>query len=268
MLAERRGATMHLRWAPTGLLCVLAVGAAPAVAETGAESPFQVPREQVVEELRTVALAPLWVPKDLIVDPVDRAHLLDLVTQRLRQAGIRVVPPAQTGPVLEAAKAALGGYIDAAGSVDMERYTAVQGEALKTLRERTGADQLLVVTLTGCEVPVSAGRASWDGVEEDAAVPLARRSWAAKRGKLWALSVGAWLHGDGGKLLYRHKGGLRLLFHYARNEKTIPVPDADLLADDDRNGRAVRIALKPLLPPADPARTASTDAAVHAGSSP
>ena len=259
---------MYLGWAPTGLLCVLVVGAAPAVADHGVESPFRVPREQVAGELRTVALAPLWVPKDLIVDPVDRAHLLDLVTLRLREAGIRVVPPAQTGPVLEAANAALGGYIDAAGSVDMERYTAVQGEALKTLRERTGAGQLLVVSLTGCEVPVSAGRAIWDGVEEEAAVPLARRTWAAKSGKLWALSVGAWLHGDGGQLLYRHKGGLRLLFHYARDDKTVPVPDADLLADDDRNGRAVRIALEPLLLPDDPARTASTDAAAHAGSSP
>ena len=179
-----------------------------------------------------------------------------------------MVPPEQTGPVLEAASAARGGYLDADGSVNMERYTAVQGDALKTLRESTGADLLLVVTLTGCEVPVSAGRASWDGVEEEAAVPLARKTCAAKSGKLWALSVGAWLHGDGGQLLYRHKGGLRLLFHYGRNEKTIPVPDADLLADDGLNGRAVRIALEPLLPRDDPATTASTDAADHAGTSP
>ncbi len=113
---------------------------------------------------------------------------------------------------------------------------------------------------------MSAGRASWDGVAEDAAVPVARRAAAHRNGKLWALSVGVWLHGDGGQLLYARRGGLRLLFHYTRTGKTVPVPDAALLADDDLNGRAVGIALEPLLQAGDPDRTASTDAASHARS--
>jgi hypothetical protein len=260
---------MPNRRALLGLLCVLVAGAAPAEARARTENPFRVPRDEVVGELRTIALAPLWVPEELIVDEVDRARLLELVAQRLREAGISVVPPARTGPILEAAKAARGGYLDAAGKVDMERYTAVQCEAVKALRECAGVDGLLVVTLSGSEVPVAAGRAGWNGVEEDAAVPLARKNvWRARSGKLWALSVGIWLHGDGGRLLYLHQGGLRLLFHFGPNHKTIPVADADLLADDDLNARAVRIALEPLLSPVEPSRTASAEGASPTPSSP
>lgn len=256
---------MQIRWAPVGLLCFLLVHAAAAAARP-AKGPFRVPREQVLGKRHTLALAPLWVPDDLIVDRVDRAQLLELVARRLAEGGVAVIPPSRTGPILEAAAAAHGGYHDDAGKVDERRYLAAVREALTALRERTGADRLLVVALTYTDVPVSAGLATWDGVEEDAAVPLVRRSGKARTGKLWAISVGAWIHGDRGEILYENAGGLRLLYHYARNEQRVPVPDADVLADESRNERAVRIALEPLLSSGDPERTAA--AAVPDGSSP
>jgi hypothetical protein len=212
------------------------------------EDPFLVPRGDAIASARTVAVAPLVVSDDFVVDAVDRGQVMELVQRALRDAGLTLVGPAETGPILEEARKARGGYLDAStGKVDRDRYEAVMRDAAQALRQRFGADRVLSVVLRPVEARMVAGVARWDQVEEEAAVPIVPSHLRVWTGKIWALSISVWLRGADAKLLYGDAGGLRLIEHLWPGGKTVPVPDADLLADDELNAHAVQLALGPLL---------------------
>jgi len=209
--------------------------------------PLNIPHEQVVALLRHVAITPLSVPDDLMVDAVDRAALVELVATELRGAGAEVVPPGETGPALTAAAGANGARADpAAGGVDDERWKATLRDAERSLRGGRGVDCLLLVGLRTSQAAVANGLARWNGAAED---PLtgAARAFQGRRPRMLGLSVAVWLYGPEGDLLYWRRGGLRLLYKLGAGGQVVPVADADLLADPVRNARAVGLALGPLL---------------------
>jgi len=226
------------------VLTFAAIGLAAGVAAAPAEGA----RPQVLGDARTVALA-LEVQDALIVDRVDRAALLEHVRRALETAGVEVVPLETTAEVIRSVREAARDWVDpATGKFSRPRYAAGMGEVLRHLRERAGAERLVVVVLWVTEAHVSGGVARWHGVEEPAVTPAARSAWSRLRaGKLEALSLAVNVRGEAGSLLYSEPGGVRLLSRFGRNDKITPVLDAELLDDPDRLERAVRLALAPLL---------------------
>jgi hypothetical protein len=230
-------------------LLVAALAAGACAPKLVPHDPFKVPRERFYGSLKAVALAPMRAPSDLEDAETVKARFTATVEARLRGAGLKIVPPAEVGPVLDAAVAAQGGIYDPfTGKLDQVKASAAKRTAVAQLRERYGADALLRVDLRVVSARLDHDVASWDGVTESAGIGF----WKAS-GRLPALSIVAWLTGADGTDLYSNAGGLRIIQRLDAHRQMVKVPQAELFADEARNARAVSLALDPLLgTPAQP----------------
>lgn len=232
------------------LAALLAVGAT-ACSPTAAKryDPFRVPRERFYGSLKVVALAPVRAPSDLENADEVKARFTATIEARLREAGLRVIPPSEVGPMLEAATAAQGGLFDpVTGKMDEAKAKAAKATALSQLREKLGADALLRTDLRVVSAPLDHDVARWDGVTDQASTGFWKTFLAGSHsGRIPALSFVAWLSGVDGSDLYANAGGLRVLVKVNARGEQVRIPHAELFADEIRNANAVAIALGPLL---------------------
>lgn len=237
----------------------LALGACASQKVQAPYDPFKVPRERFYGSLRTVALAPMRTPTDLEDADAVRAKLLGLVEARLRAAGLKVIPPAEVGPVLDEATAKGGGIYDpVTGKLDEAKAKAAKQVALAELREHHGADALLRVDLRVVSARLERDVATWDGATEQAGTGFWKAFLVGSHsGRVPALSLLAWLTAADGTELYAKAGGLRVLGRVNAKGQQERIPHAELFADEARNASAVALALDPLLgtAPQPPAQT-------------
>lgn len=210
--------------------------------------PFKVPRDTFYGSLKVVALAPMRTPTDLEGADAVKAKFEAAAVAKLQAAGLVVIPPAEVGPVLDAAIAAQGGIFDpATGALVEAKARAGKEAALVQLREKYRADALLRVDLHLVMAVLSQDVAYWDGVSERAGGSFLKTLFVGSHsGRIPALSLAAFLTAADGTELYAKAGGLRILGTVTGNTQEMR-PHAELFADEARNAQALAIALDPLL---------------------
>jgi hypothetical protein len=189
------------------------------------------------------------VPPDLQDPEPVRAKFIGLIEEQLKGVGLRVIPPATTGPVVEGIVAEKGGVFDpVTGKVDEAKAKAVVEEAVRRVRTQLGADALLRPYLRVVSARLDHDAARWDGATEYAGTGFWKRMLVGTHsGRVAALSVVVRLEGGDGRLLYANAGGLRVISRVDAGGKFEPIPRAELFGDEERNVGAVHLALDPLL---------------------
>ena len=210
--------------------------------------PFRVPRESFHDSLRTVALAPVELPSPIENSDALRARYAQLLQARLEEGGLKVIGPAEVGPVMVAQAAKIGGLYDpVTGHLDESKRKAFLEACGAELRARHGVDGLIRADVRVVEASVSQDHARWDGMSEGAAAGSFWNLFVTHSGTLPALSLVVRLFRPGGELLYANGGGIQLLAHIGGGGDFVPVPTSELLADPERVRGSVSRALDPLL---------------------
>ncbi len=239
----------------SAVLLVAALAAVACAPKTVPYDPFKVPRDRFYGSLHTVAVAPMRAPKDLENAEAVKGRFTDAVVARLRAAGLKVVPPEDVGPLVDAAIAAQGGLYDpATGNVIEEKAKAAKVAAAAALKEKYGADALLRVDLRVVMARLDHDVAYWDGVSEKAGTGFWKALFVGSHsGRIPALSVVVFLTAADGTDLYANAGGLRIIGRVNASGQQENIPQAELFGEEAVNARALGIALDPLLGATPPA---------------
>ncbi len=228
--------------------------AAAACATSTPYNPFKVPRESFYGSLKVIALAPVKVPSDLDNPEAVRTRYQQLVEAQLQEAGLKVVGPAEVGPILEEQATKLGGLFDpVTGNPDEAKTKRYQEACAVQLRSRFAADALLRSDVRVVLARLDHDQAKWDGMSENAGVGgFWKALLATHSGTIRALSFVARLSDMEGRLLYAKGGGVQVLAQVNLKGESVPVPRADILASDERIVGSVHRALDPLLARTEP----------------
>jgi hypothetical protein len=222
------------------------------------ESPFIVPREQILAQTKTVVLMPVLVggvPRDKETTVATRYR--QYITADLHRLGITVVDP---GKLLEAWNQEIGKnnfYDPYTGEFDKERHSAVRRAAYARAKRDTPFDAVIWPTILRRTAEYSYGDAVWDGVKQNLA--SVESSWTSSggavggSGSVHAVSLYLKLCDTNDNELYRSVGGIQLIEKvssgglYASANKSEPLTPSQLFSDPQRDATAVHIALRSLV---------------------
>lgn len=234
------------------LLATLAVALIGAgCATTPPYNPFKISQDEFHGKIKTIALTPVAVPRDLENPERVRAKFESLIEAKLREAGFSIVPARESGEIFERMTKQLGGFFDpVTGKRDEAKFKTAVEHTLRELGTRFNADALLYPSIVVVRAPFSVNRANWDGAQEPMITPGSYGS--ALIGTVAALSLVVTIQDRTGAAVYINGGGIQVLtkIHkggFFQPEKFIPVPPIELFAYEERNVAAVNIALAPLV---------------------
>jgi len=212
--------------------------------------PFRVPREQFYGGLKTIALAPIWTPKELVVPDSVKAKFESLLAAELRGAGFTVIASEQEQALWNSMTDSVGGFYDPkTGEVDTVKSRIVWDKVYSRLRTNFGVDAIMYPSILIVLAKFNNGKAEWDGTSE-----------GVQKGKFWtflsgtshsgttrALSISITLKDSNFVTLYLNAGGIQALDKVGPFGGFEPVSQEELFAKEERNVKAVRLALDPLL---------------------
>ncbi|MFM2287187.1 MAG: hypothetical protein RL684_330 [Pseudomonadota bacterium] len=218
------------------------------------ESPFEVPREQIVASVHRVALAGLNVGK---FQPGDEARerYASLVTKELSALGWEVVAAPKAIEQFMASVEAAGGLFDPyTGKVDEQRLAGIRKELFTSLKLEPAPDAILWPALQRRMAMHSGGNARWDGASQNAVSlgPIERGFLGEKsagingEGAVAAVSFAATLRGADDRLLYNGRGGIQVTSQLKPGHDPVDLAPAELFRDAARDSAAVHVALRAL----------------------
>ncbi len=213
-------------------------------------NPFMVPREQFYGSLKTIVLAPISVPKEIEVSDSVKAKFESLLVTELRQAGFTVVTSEEPRTLWQAMADSVGGIYDPkTGEVDTMKSRTIWDKVYSQLRANFGVNAIMYPRILIVLAKFNNGKAEWDGTSE-----------GVQKGKFWtflsgtshfgttrALSFYVSLKDSNNVSLYVNGGGIQALDKVGPLGGFEPVPKEELFAKEERNVKAVRLALDPLL---------------------
>ena len=222
-------------------------------------NPFKVDRAEFYPRLMVVALAPMGAPRDF-EDPTSATdRFMRLMEVQLRDAGLTLIPADTSRALWDSLTAEVGGYFDpATGEVDEPKLRMLRGRLYRALRARHDVDAMLFSSLVVVGAELKSDRASWDGTSQGAGKG---KFWKAllgvsHSGTIPALSLRVVLSDTADTDLYVNAGGIELLAKVSTSG-FVDVPRHELFLNDERNVKAVTLALGPLLGRTAGGRTAS-----------
>jgi hypothetical protein len=218
-------------------------------AATTPYNPFKVPQADIKAKTKLVALAPMGVPGGIENEDLIKKKFEALVTARLQEGGFRVLQSEEYGTIWKQMTEKLGGFFDPmTGKRDEEKYKTVREHTLRELTAKTGADAVLSSAISVVKVNFGANVASWHGTTQNLVPGGAFTAYliGGSSGTVPALSLVVALSDINGVDMYANAGGLQLLSTISGNH-FVEVPRTELFADEERNHRAVNIALNPLI---------------------
>ncbi len=215
-----------------------------------ARAQFAVPRDSFYPKLKVLALAPIRTPKDLENPEPVQALFAGLLEARLREAGFEVVMPDRTAPIWDSVRALQGDLFDPrTGEPDTAKQRQMRLAFARELATRFNASAVVYAGVAVRTAELLNSVAAWDGAQQDF-----RSKWAlhmlmgsSSSGRVPALSLVVNLSALDDSDLYEWGGGIQVLQKIKPGGKPVDVPRDQLFADQKRNGKAVEIALKPLL---------------------
>ncbi len=228
----------------TAVALLALLGASGCVSGFADAPALHVPAPEFRERVRTVCLT---TPQSQITLPVidDRlARIEQLLGDRLRDGGYRVVPSAETTAAMSRALADAGGYYDPhTGDIDVSRRAIVRPQLFQTLHERLGCDAMLKAVVAVVSVPFANGHVWWDGRRETYDSGL-------KEGWTTGLSLWVAISDLREDELYFHTGGIETIVDLDVGffgSEFKPTDETQVLTDEARLAQAVELSLAPLL---------------------
>ena len=233
---------------------LVSVGSALVLAACAAKvpyNPYQVPREQFYGQMRTVAVGPVFVPRDLDnPDPV-RQKFQTLIYQQLRDVGVTVVPSEDVQAIWDSVAGQMNGFYDpVTGQRDEAKIKTVRMHLYHELKAKYAISAMVFPSIAVVPAKLDGDRARWDGASQGAAKHGFWKAVAgvSHSGTIPALSLRIVLSDTEDTRLYENAGGIQVLAK-ADIDGLRDVPRGELFVDHERNSRAVHLALDPLLHP-------------------
>jgi hypothetical protein len=235
---------------------VVTLGLATVLAGCAAKAPpynpYTVPREQFYGRLKTVALSPITLPRELENPEPVREKFLSLLDAQLRNAGFTVVGSDRARVIWDSMATEMHGFYDpVTGQRDEAKVRAVRMHLYRELKAKYNIDAMLFSWIAVVPAKLEHDKAKWDGTSQGAS---RQGFWKAvlgisHDGTIPALSLHVLLSDTEDTDLYRNIGGIQVLAKADVNGLQ-DVPRSELFVDEERNSKAVHLALDPLLRPA------------------
>lgn len=210
--------------------------ALPAVEDTPL---YVAPDSSLRSSIRTIAVAPVTSPDEIIIPGSAAAKLEAAIEQQLRQAGFSVVPSFEYIGMWQHIADEVGGFYDTyTGERDDELFDLATNRLRTELSERFQVDALFYPELWQGQVPFWDGVAKWDGATQ------AVFGAYGLSGQVYALSLVVTIEDMSGKELYGNGIGFATTEAWHRNSWLPLVMDGVL-----GNPRAVSSAVAGVLAP-------------------
>jgi hypothetical protein len=147
----------------------------------------------------------------------------------------------------------MSGYFDPRTEelIDDAKFKTVREHILRELSAKFKVDAVLHPSIRLFKAPWNLGTANWHGATESI-----KPGWmqvfdaltnVSISGSVRALSLVVDVEDIHGTPLYWNAGGIQVLSKISAEGKSVPVPQSELLANDERNVMAVNIALGALI---------------------
>ncbi|NIM49877.1 MAG: hypothetical protein GTN62_02905 [Gemmatimonadales bacterium] len=221
--------------------------------------PFLIPAEELYQSVEIIVVTPVHVAAEVELHEDALASVDSLVDAALRSAEFSVIPARQYAEIWDRIVLELGGLFDPhTGERDELKFQDAREQLVGELEERFDPGALLYLEIVEVDAPFADGVARWDGTVQ-AVTPFGLRVLDAvgaalidtqgflPEGTVRALSLELIIEDMSGAELYVNFGGMQVLETIGEGigERT-PVPASELCADQQRNRKAVEIALAPL----------------------
>ncbi len=219
-------------------------------------NPFQISEERFRTTVKRIALAPIVVPLELGISESTKLRFDSLIEAKLKDAGFDTFPAKNWGEVMERILLEVGGVFDPrTGSPDETKVKTVLARTGNEIRGRFQFDAVLLPRVHVVKADWGSAWANWDGVREALASGLGTLGAPNARGTIPALSLVVSVGGPDpdAPALYRQRAGIQVLQKLTPfperifGKMFVPVPQDELLTNDERNRAAVEIALGPLV---------------------
>ncbi|MBI4209699.1 MAG: hypothetical protein HY538_08360 [Deltaproteobacteria bacterium] len=210
----------------------------------------QVPEENLLENVHTIALAPMFVPSDYSVPELNRQKFQALIEQRLTEAGFKIIPSNEYSQLWKKYEKQIGPFFDPmTGKRDETKVEAVRQKSLQEMKKNFGIDVILYNILQVVPVEYNQAEARWDGAKQY--IGAKEGFWGQLNnlstfGSVHAFSLVIQVKDLGGNDLYVGRGGVQPLSKISGSSFVDMSPE-ELLADEKKNIQAINLALDPLL---------------------
>jgi hypothetical protein len=236
-------------WTVTALLLLPLVLAAcsskPRIAST---DPFLTTEEAFKKSVKILAVAPMEIPPGL----PDTTNVADdfsaLIDEELSRRGYSVIRPQKYTAAWARVATDMGDFkILGSEERDEAKLSAAMVRTMESLGADFKLDAVVFPSIVVVEAEFGAGRAVWDGAEQNIETAGAMESFFAgsQRGVVGAVSLKLSIRDREGVTLFIHNGGIQVLSKM-EGKAFVNVPREELFTDKERNRRAVEIAIEPL----------------------
>lgn len=210
--------------------------------------PFLTPEEGFKKSVKILAVAPVEIPPGLPDTTTVADEFSSLIDTELNRRGYSVIHPQQYTAAWNKVSAEIGDLrLLASGDRDELKMCEAMVRTMESLGADFKLDAVVFPTLVVVEAEFGAGRAVWDGAEQEIETAGAMESFLAgsQRGVVGALSLKMSIRDVEGNPLFVSSGGIQVLSKM-EGKAFVNVPREELFTDKERNRRAVEIAIEPL----------------------
>jgi hypothetical protein len=235
-----------IAWAALGVALLLS-GCASSQAPY---NPFKVPPEQWRGKVKIVALAPMYASQGVENPTPVTEKFLGMIKTELRGAGLTIIEPTEVKVVWDSMSAKVEGFYDPkTGQRDEAKLKSLRTNIYRELKGRFNIDALLFSNLAIVGAKLDHDQAKWDGVSQGAGKKTFLKALigVSHYGTVPALSLQVVLSDTTDTDLYQNAGGIEVAAKIGPNSQFDPVPREELFIDEERNVRAVHLALDQML---------------------
>ena len=231
-------------------LVLLGAAVAGACISTTAYDPM-VAGPAPVQRIKTIAVTSTALPKGVSSDAAIQQQFDRALVDALQSAGYRVIQPADVDPVWHSLSDTAQLYDGKTGTLNTDQESAILRAMSREVKTRFNADAWLFADFTKRNAHYSSGWCEWDGTKQrvqttGSVLKNAFLGVTSSSGTMPALSVRVVITDTAGRAIYRNYGGIAALVKVAAGG-TQDLVTADAFTDDERNAKAVQLALKPLV---------------------
>lgn len=213
-------------------------------------NPFKVSPEQWRGKVKIIALAPMYASRDLENPTPATEKFLGMIKTELRGAGLTIIEPSEVKVIWDSMFAQAEGFYDPkTGQRDEAKVKSVRMNIYRELKGKFNIDALLFSNLGIVGAKLDHDHAKWDGVSQGAGKKTFLKALigVSHSGTIPALSLQVNLSDTEDTDLYQNAGGIQVVGKIGPNSQLDPVPREELFTDEERNVRAVHLALDPML---------------------
>ncbi len=198
-------------------------------------SPFKVSQEQFFAKTKVIALIPTTVPYDLQDPEPAKVKFESMIERKLRDAGFLTIPSQEYSEIYKRMTDQRGGPHEL---------------TCRELCTKFKVDAFLYPSIGVVTVEWVNGLATWWGTSElvePVGQLLLKSLFISSSGTVPALVLSVTIKDINGADLYIDGGGIQVLSKISGIKKFVPVPRDELFANEERNSKAVDLALKELI---------------------